>query len=188
MIAAPADPRFPRQIAMAAAKPTLRSVIRAAEAFRVEHALPPFDYNIETKSRPEWDGTFHPDPRTFTELLHEVVTQEGILERTTLQSFDVRTLQVAKTLDPSWRLVLLVSAEFDEGVDSNLARLGFKPHVYSPDYRMLDDQMVTRVRELGMKLIPWTVNAPDEMQHLHKLGVDGLITDYPDVARRVFNP
>lgn len=177
--------RFPRQDAIAATKPLLRDVIRAAEAHRGDHGLSDFDYNIETKSRPEWDGHFHPDPTTFTRLLYEVVTKERVLERTTLQSFDIRTLQIARDMDPSWRLVLLVSAADDRGIDANLGALGFAPETYSPDYRLVDEALVERVHELGMKLIPWTVNSEADMQHLIGLGVDGIITDYPDIAVRV---
>jgi glycerophosphoryl diester phosphodiesterase len=176
------NPRFPRQESMAVSKPTLREVIRRAEAYREEYDLAEFDYNIETKSRPEWDGVYHPDPDLFAELLHRVVTEEGILARTTLQSFDVRTLQWARENDPSWRLVLLIARDSDIGVDAHLDRLGFNPYAYSPDYRLVDAIMVQRVQELGMKLIPWTVNTSEEMQHLISLGVDGIITDYPDIA------
>lgn len=175
------NPRFPRQLQLAVSKPSLREVIRAAESFRLENGLSEFDYNIETKSRPEWDGMFHPDPAVFTEIVHSVVTEEGVLARTTLQSFDVRTLQHARS-DPDWRLILLIARSGDAGVDSNIEGLGFTPYAYSPDYRLVDAAMVERVRELGMKLIPWTVNTVEEMQHLISLNVDGIITDYPDIA------
>jgi glycerophosphoryl diester phosphodiesterase len=94
----------------------------------------------------------------------------------------VRTLRWARKHDPDWRLVLLIPWRAVPTVDSTISnRLGFVPHAYSPDYRLVDAAMVRRVRELGMKLIPWTVNTAEEMQHLI-LGVDGIITDYPDIA------
>ncbi|RME36646.1 MAG: glycerophosphodiester phosphodiesterase, partial [Deltaproteobacteria bacterium] len=60
--------------------------------------------------------------------------------------------------------------------------LGFTPEIYSPYYRLVTAQTVRACRELGMRLIPWTVNEPEDMCALIRLGVDGIITDYPDRA------
>ena len=43
-------------------------------------------------------------------------------------------------------------------------------------------QAVAAAHERGMQVIPWTVNTLDEMQRLKALGVDGVITDYPDLG------
>jgi glycerophosphoryl diester phosphodiesterase len=45
---------------------------------------------------------------------------------------------------------------------------------------MLTVAEVKKAKELGMKVIPWTVNEPDDMRKMLRLGVDGLITDYPN--------
>ena len=176
------NPRFPRQQKMAVAKPRLIDVIEAAEAYAAEHGLPPPRYNIETKARPEWDGTLTPPPETFTRLLYGVLVQAGVKDRATIQSFDVRTLQAARRLDPAWQTVLLIDRDADRGIAANLDALGFTPAVYSPDYRLVDAALVAEVHRRGMRLIPWTVNTAEAMQALVALGVDGLITDYPDVG------
>ena len=179
-------PGFPRQVRQAAAKPLLRDVIRMAEDYGRRYDRPPVFYNVETKSRPEGDGRLHPDPETFVRLLYEVVEREGIAERLTLQSFDVRTLRVARHLPV--RLSLLVedaglgpAASLREGVRA----LGFVPHVYSPEWRLVDAAVVARAHADGMAVVPWTVNAWGAMQRLRALGVDGLITDYPDLGVRL---
>ncbi|QXD14265.1 glycerophosphodiester phosphodiesterase [Rhodocaloribacter litoris] len=176
-------PNFPEQRRMKAAKPLLREVIAAAEAYTQAHGLPPVQYNIETKSTPEGDGHFHPPPDVFTRLLYEVVKEAGIADRTILQSFDVRTLQYARAAGLPLRLALLVEARGDPGLAANLARLGFTPDIYSPDFRLVDEALVEAVHARGMQLIPWTVNDVEAMRRLKALGVDGLITDYPDRAR-----
>jgi glycerophosphoryl diester phosphodiesterase len=180
------NPRFPRQAPSMARKPLLREVFDAAENYRRKHELAEFDYNIETKSRPEWDDVFTPDPDTFTRLVYASVSEAGLLERTTLQSFDVRTLQIARELNPEWRLVLLIALEQGGGVDLQVKELGFIPATYSPDYRLVTEQLVERAHQLGMRVIPWTVNDPSDMQRLYDLNVDGIITDYPDVAVQLF--
>jgi glycerophosphoryl diester phosphodiesterase len=48
-----------------------------------------------------------------------------------------------------------------------------------------DSEMIADAHRLGLKVIPWTVNDPETMDYFIDLGVDGLITDYPDVLRDV---
>lgn len=176
-------PRFPEQQPMRVSKPLLRDVIRAAEAYAAEHDLPPVRYNIETKSRPGGDGVLHPGPEEFVRLLYGVLTETGIRDRATLQSFDVRTLQAARRLDPSLQLALLVEFEGNRGLEADLAELGFTPDLYSPDYRLVDAALVAAAHARGLQVVPWTVNDLEEMRRLKALGVDGLITDYPDRGR-----
>lgn len=181
------NPGFSRQEKMNVAKPRLRDVIDAAEAYAREHGLPPVQYNIETKSRPEWDGTFTPDPETFTRLLHTVLVETGVKDRAILQSFDVRTLQIGRRLDPSWRLALLIGGVNDPGLAAHLDTLGFTPEIYSPDYHLVDADLLREAHARNMQVIPWTVNTLEEMQRLKDLGVDGLITDYPDIGVSLLN-
>lgn len=177
-------PRFPRQEAQSAIKPLLRDVIRLAEGY-VHHDRPPVFYNVETKSRPEGDGVYHPDPETFVRLIWEVVEHEGVADRFTLQSFDVRTLQEARRQRLPIRLSLLVEDAGlgpGESLRRGIRALGFVPHIYSPDYRLVDAEVVERAHADEMLVIPWTVNERAEMERLRRLGVDGLITDYPDLG------
>jgi glycerophosphoryl diester phosphodiesterase len=51
-----------------------------------------------------------------------------------------------------------------------------------PEWRLVDRALIKRARTLGLELRAWTVNDPDEVRRLAHLGVDGLITDVPDVA------
>ena len=177
-------PLFPEQEPMPAPKPLLRDVIRAAEAYAAERGLPDVRYNIETKARPAWDGLFTPDPETFARLLYDVLVEADVESRATIQSFDPRTLQVARRLDPSLSLALLVAQEQGGSMEEHLSALGFTPAIYSPDYRLVDESLIRVAHARGMLVIPWTVNAPEEMARLRELGVDGLITDYPDRFKR----
>ncbi len=174
-------PDFPDQDLQPVRKPLLREVIRMAEEHVRRYDRAPVGYNIETKSTPDGDNRLHPPPERFTELLVDVVRERGIADRTTIQSFDPRTLKVARTMAPEIRLSLLVP--FDgASLDELLTFLGFTPAIVSPDYRLVDADLVERARGDGMQVLPWTVNKRADMLRLRELGVDGLITDYPDVA------
>jgi glycerophosphoryl diester phosphodiesterase len=65
--------------------------------------------------------------------------------------------------------------------DEQLRDLGFTPTIYSPHYSLVDKALVQRCRKSGVQLVPWTVNNKKEMAVLKKLGVDGIISDYPDL-------
>ena len=180
-------PDFPEQEAMPARKPLLYDVIRMAEAYVDSTGRAPVFYNIETKSQPEGDNTFHPVPEAFTRLLYGVLDDEGITDRATIQSFDPRTLRVARAIDPSLSLALLV-AQGGGDLAANVEDLGFTPTIYSPNYRLVDPDLVTAAHDRGMEIIPWTVNARDDMERLQQMGVDGLITDYPNRAQFLLTP
>jgi glycerophosphoryl diester phosphodiesterase len=163
-------------------KPLLRDVIRLAEDYAHEHDRAIF-YNVETKSTPAGDGRLHPPPAEFVELIWEVVEAEGVAGRFTLQSFDMRTLQAARDL-PIRRALLVEDGQKEpvtrlrEGLDA----LGFVPEIYSPHFSLVTAAVVEAAHAEGMLIIPWTVNERDTMERLQAIGVDGLITDYPDRA------
>jgi glycerophosphoryl diester phosphodiesterase len=171
-------PRFPEQQKLPTTKPLLTDVIKAAETYCLHNGRPLPYYNIETKCTPQGDGVFHPGPERFTRLLLDVVASTNIKERFILQSFDVRTLRYAKQIDTTFITALLV--ENQDGIEANLAMLGFTPSIYSCDYTLLQPGEVETLQNRGMLVIPWTVNDPKDMEHLLEEGVDGIITDYPD--------
>lgn len=178
-------PRFPDQQLSFSAKPLLSEVIDTVEAYLVSHNLPAVSYNIETKSSPDSDEIFHPTPVKFVELLLAIIEEKGIEDRVFVQSFDPRTLRETRKINPDIALVLLVEGE-NPGED-RIEKLGFTPDVYSPEFVLVTDSLRKWTSEKGMKLIPWTVNEPIDMKRLIKLGVDGIITDYPDRLVSVLN-
>ncbi|WP_263784942.1 glycerophosphodiester phosphodiesterase family protein [Salinibacter grassmerensis] len=181
-------PDFPQQASQPAAKPRLRDVIAMAEAYAAEHNRPPAFYNIEIKSRPEGDGTFHPEPEAFAQRVLKVVREHGVAARTTIQSFDERALRAARRLredrdaDTAVQFSLLVADGTAESLPDQIDALGFTPAIYSPAYSAVDDALLRAARDRGLQVVPWTVNERDAMRRLIRLGVDGLITDYPDVG------
>ena len=178
-------PAFPTQRPTAAGKPLLREVLRVADGYAAVTGRAAPRYNVEIKSEPDADGRFQPEPELFVRLVHDVLAGEGVLERTTIQSFDPRALRAARALDPNLRLALLVSET--DGFEADVVRLGFTPQVYSPQFGLVDAAMVSDAHAEDVAVIPWTVNSPEDIRHLLDLGVDGIITDYPDVGRKVID-
>lgn len=172
--------RFPEQEPMAVTKPLMRDAILAVEAHTAASGRAPVFYNIETKSHPDGYNLYTPEPQVFAALLYRELEALGVLDRVFIQSFDVATLQAMREIDPTMPLVLLV--ENQRGLDWNLEQLGFIPEIYSPYFRQIDAELVSRVHGMGMRLVPWTINEKEDMLAIIELGVDGLITDYPNRA------
>jgi glycerophosphoryl diester phosphodiesterase len=161
--------------------PLLAEVIDSAEAYARLKCRPAPRYNLETKTTPAGDGQLHPAPEEFVRLLLAVVQAKSIAVRTTIQSFDPRTLEVVHRLAPTLQTALLV--ENQDGLGTNLRRLSFRPTIYSPQYQLVTAALVQACHRRGMHIIPWTVNTAAEAATLRQLQVDGLITDYPDIVR-----
>ena len=176
-------PRFEDQVKMSTVKPLLSDAIKASEAYVKENGLVPVNYNIEIKSDDAGDGEFHPEPGAFVDLVVEVVKTEGVLERTNLQSFDVRALQEARKRHPAIPLALLI--EINPNHKGNIEELGFIPEIYSCYFPLVNGYLLDYAAENNMKVIPWTVNEKEDMKDLIEKGVDGIITDYPDRAMEV---
>jgi glycerophosphoryl diester phosphodiesterase len=167
------NPRFPEQQKMKAYKPTLREVVEAARAKKTD-----IRWNIEIKSNPAWDGQRHPPVEEFARLVIAELKALGIEKNAVVQSFDVRALQAMHRQAPEIPLAFLI--ENLKGFDFNLEKLGFTPAIYSPYYQLVSKKLVRKCHAKNMKLIPWTVNDVPAMHGLIHLGVDGIITDYPN--------
>ncbi len=176
-------PRFPEQKKMAVHKPLLSQVIDSVQAWCERENKPLPFFNIETKCMPATDSVYHPGPEAFVELLMQVIQAKGIEEKVIIQSFDFRTLRYMHEKYPAVRLAALVEGYDSLTVAEQLVSLGFTPAIYSPAHEKVTAYMVEDCRKAGMLLIPWTVNDPKDADKLKVLGVDGLITDYPDRIR-----
>lgn len=169
-------PRFPQQEKAKAFKPAFRDVVFAV---RRAHQERPIRWNIEIKSEPAWDGVRHPPVAEFARLVVDEIKYLRIDTLCTIQSFDVRALKEVKKLAPNLPLALLV--ENEQSLQWNLDALGFQPDIYSPYYKFVDQKLVAECHKRGIRVIPWTVNDKTAMRQLTALGVDGIITDYPNL-------
>lgn len=175
-------PRFPEQEQRRAHKPALREVVEAVdEAALLGGGHPGF--NIEIKSDPALYGTYQPRPAEFARLVLKEIVDLGITDRVIIQSFDPAVLAAVRAIDPDITLALLV--ENSDGLAVNLQRLGFKPAIYSPHHALVDAALVRALHEQGIQLVVWTVNEPEDIRRMMDLGVDGIITDYPDRVLRM---
>lgn len=178
-----AHPRFPEQQKMPAQKPALSEVFDAVKKYCAANNQPIPFFNVETKTVAATDHIFHPAPEVFVQLLMQEVMKAGLQSKVIIQSFDFRTLQVLHEKFPALQTAALIEEDDELTFAQQLKKLGFIPTIYSPAHKLVTALMVKQCHDMGIKLIPWTVNDIATAQSLKALGVDGLITDYPDRIR-----
>lgn len=174
-------PRFPRQQKIKAVKPLLSDLIDSVDKHMMASRRPHPYYNIETKSLPISDNIYHPAPAEFVELLMGVVKEKNIQERVIIQSFDFRTLQYLHQHYPNIKTAMLIEDTDKRSLDQQLQALGFNPTIYSPHYSLVNAALVSKCRSMNIRVIPWTVNDKLTIDRLKSLGVNGIISDYPDL-------
>jgi glycerophosphoryl diester phosphodiesterase len=174
-------PRFPGQQKIKAVKPLLSDLIDSVNKYMMASRRPLPFFNIETKSLPVSDNIFHPAPAEFVELLMGVIREKGIQDRVIIQSFDFRTLQYLHQHYPNIKTAMLIEGDDKRTFEEQLKALGFTPAIYSPDYSLVNEMLIKKCHKQNIKVIPWTVNDKATIERLKALGVDGIISDYPDL-------
>lgn len=172
-------PAFPRQQKIHAIKPLLTVLIDSVEAYAAKKHFTTH-YNIEIKSNPTSDGKYYPSLQEYIDSAMKIIIEKGIAPRTMMQSFDVRALKIIHSQYPSIKTSFLVGAT-NNTAEEYISELGFKPDIFSPEYSKLTPELVQAFHQKNVLVIPWTVNSLQEIQHLKDMGVDGVITDYPDL-------
>ncbi len=109
-----------------------------------------------------------------------VLQQKGITQWCIIQSFDVRPLQYLHARYPAVHTSLLVEETDKRPFEAIISGLGFTPSIYSPYFKLVTGRLVKECHQKHMRLVPWTVNDVADMKRLKAMGVDGLISDYPD--------
>lgn len=174
-------PRFPQQEKMKAIKPLLSDVFAAVKNDMMTRRRPYPFFNIETKTTPVTDNIFHPAPTEFVEQLMKVIMDNQMEDYVIIQSFDFRTLQYLHQHYPSIKTAMLIE-DFDKrSLEEQLKALGFSPNIYSPAFELVNESLIQQCHQQNIQVIPWTVNDKANIGRLKKMGVDGIITDYPNL-------
>lgn len=161
-------------------------------------------FNIETKVSPLSPGETT-TPENFARKLIAAIRAGGMESRAAIQSFDWRTLQVVQKEAPGIPTVYLTvekgfmdSIQRDKGASPWTAGFHVSRHggsiprmvkaaggaVWSPYYAETTRDQVKEAQSLGLKVVVWTVNSPADMRRMIEWGVDGILSDRPDLLRK----
>ncbi|GAA4320917.1 glycerophosphodiester phosphodiesterase family protein [Compostibacter hankyongensis] len=171
-------PAFPQQQRIATYAPLMGEMIDSVEAFTRAHDLPEAFYLVEIKSGPGTDGVEQPNPEEYMKILMPVLNAKHLGNRLIVQSFDERPLQIIHRDYPNIRLGFLLSNK--KTFEENLQTVGFTPEFYNPSFNLVTPELVKACHDKGIKIVPWTVDSEADVKKMKALGVDGIITDYPN--------
>jgi glycerophosphoryl diester phosphodiesterase len=132
-------------------------------------------FDLEIKSVPFLDGD---GAGVLEAKILEVVRAAGVLARTTVRSFDHRRVCRLHDLEPGLTTAVLVAGTAP--VDPVQLVAAAEAQMYCPEYQFLDELQVRQLHAAGIRVLPWTVNNPEDWSRLCNWGVDGITTDYPD--------
>lgn len=179
------NPNFPQKKNIPAVKPLLSDLIAQSEAYAKTKGKTML-YNMEIKTSGEkGDGVMHPYIPEFVDMAIKVITDGGVRERTTIQSFDTRALVYLHQKYPDVIASYLIGKKENRPMKELFDALGFIPDVLSPDYVIVTPEMIADCHAMGVKVLPWTVNDAAEIKRLKDMGVDGIITDYPNLFAEI---
>ncbi len=193
---------FPEQVAKDGTRiPTLTELLNLIQRSGNEFV----QLNIEAKLRP-MEPELYPNPEEFVGAILKIIRDEGFIERVTIQSFDWRALQETQKQAPDIPTsYLTVEQGFLDTIHRgapgpspwhagfDIDTFGSIPEtihaaggsIWSSFHREVTNQSIKQAHRLGLEVKVWTVNDMDRMESLINMGVDGIITDYPDRLRQV---
>ena len=176
--------------------PTLQEVIRMANQMSNNKIR----FQIEIKTTPK-DEPHFATPEEIVPPLLKVLRDENVLTRTEVHSFDWRNLMLIKKLEPSVSTSFLTKQklmhnnikprigkswtadhrveDYGNSVPKMISALGGR--VWCPIYTDLSAQLVQEAHAYHLKVVPWTVDTVSDMRSMIAFGVDGIITNYPQV-------
>lgn len=98
-------------------------------------------------------------------------------EKILISSFNWEELKIFRKVNQEVPLAILTE---DDPLDAIPIGLELKAVAINPDYESLNSENVVKIQRAGFKVYPWTVNAIEAISFMRKLGVDGIITDFPE--------
>jgi len=176
---------FPDQQKIKTHKPLLSEVFDTVILYckSTNRSIP--EFNIEIKSDFKYDAVYSPPVNEFCDLVISEIAKKSLETNCIIQSFDVRALKYIHEKYPYILLSFLTEELTDINEISKL--LGFTPNIYSPDKGLVSKDLISSFHSKNVKIIPWTVNEIEQMRKFIRLGVDGIISDYPDRVLKALN-
>lgn len=175
------NPRFPQQVPVPGEKmPSLAEVFDWLNS-ETNEAAKKVELNIEIKFVPAGVGQIHPTADVFVKSVLRVIQEKGFSERVMIQSFDHSVLRAVRKQDPKMRISALFA---ENAVDYLAIARMLKANFISPNHHWITRPEVQALQKSGIGVAVWTVNEERDWQRMLELGVDSIITDYPEELAR----
>ena len=172
---------WPDKACMPAVKPLAEDLIAFVENYTKENGLSPVRYNIEIKSsQADGQSINWANYDKLADAIMRLLVKFHLDDRLVVQCFEVRTLNYIQPKYPEINFSYLISNKTELDFDGYMALLKFTPKWLSPHHELVNEELIAKCREKGMKIVPWTVDKPEDIKRMIDLKVDAIISNYPD--------
>lgn len=172
---------WPDKKCFPAVKPLAEDLIAFVENYTKENGLSPVRYNIEIKSsQADGQSINWANYDKLADAIMRLLVKFHLDDRLVVQCFDARTLNYIQPKYPEINFSYLISNKTDLDFDGYMALLKFTPKWLSPHHSLVNEELIAKCREKGMKIVPWTVDKPEDIKRMIDLKVDAIISNYPD--------
>ena len=166
--------RFPEQQKVKETKPLLKKVLETIDFSKTTILF-------EIKSNDNLD--FYPTPQEYVEIILQEIKDFKYKENIIFMSFDARILEKIHQKAPNYRLVYLTESPL-RSTTKFVSKFTFKPFAIGIFYPLISKKNVKSLKKVGIQTFAWTVNNPEDCEKLINKGVNGIITDYPNLIRK----
>jgi len=171
--------KWPEKALISEHVPLASELLDFTEQYAKDNGIPLPGYNIEIKSRTgEGEGTLWPDYVEFCDTCIPLLLSKNLGERLIVQTFDPRSMEYIHEKWPE--VILSYLTEKDPDIEAILATISFQPQWWSPNYAAITPENVAFCHKRGIKVVPWTVDEPEDIRRMADCGVDAIISNYPD--------
>lgn len=155
---------------------------------------------LEIKTNPRDDSQEFIEK--FVNAIIETLKKTNFLFKAELQSFDWRALLYAQKISPGVKTAYISEQsllfntfadttwtagyslqQYNNSIPQMISELGGA--IWCPNYRDLSKFLVIQAHSCNLKVVPWTADFEQEFLDLIQFGVDGIITNRPDLLRKV---
>jgi glycerophosphoryl diester phosphodiesterase len=157
--------------------------------------FPELRFNIELKFPA---AVSKAEINTSVLVLIEELRDSRLVDSINVQSFRLEVLEMVKKELPRVKSAALYRPTNFQGAVMLLGLPGSRlkilrdaasrnVDIISPHHLYVNKRFIRIAHENHMKVIPWTVNEPKRMRNLMEMGIDGIISDYPDRLASVYS-
>jgi glycerophosphoryl diester phosphodiesterase len=162
---------FPRQVALPGTRiPTLDEVLDLGKTSSK------IKFNVEIKSSEKMKEMVLP-PAEISRRVVDAIRRHKLESRAMIQSFDFRVVKATRKIAPTFTVAALYGPGERDFVD--IAREN-DVKLVTPNFRLVTSEKVKAAHQAGVRIIPWTVDAPEDWDRMIGAGVDGIITNDPE--------
>lgn len=164
--------RFPEQEKIKLTKPTYKEAEKELKNYKGTILF-------EIKSESGLVNKYYPNPKKYAEIIHDNVAESPLLSQMIFMSFDNNLLNELHEFFPKSKFVLLVYNPF-MSYEKMRNYLNFKPYALGLNHKIISNKFMRKSEKDKITVFAWTVNDEKDAKELIKMGVKGIITDYPN--------